>query len=209
MLLATGFGVFLLAVLIAGDWYQFTSLRDFAAQYGCAVARRRERLEPLPRPLPDHFDPHGFLTLPHGTARLVSQPPIIVIRPSYQLFAMRFRTAWPLKGTVEVTSTDKSLDCTLVKRMPWSSALLTLLWLGVVILGTIAFVIAFARDGGFGTVGGAFVGLGVVGLGFVVLTFGLILVSLAYQLENQRIMQVYEELRQKLCKPDDAQPLKL
>ena len=59
-------------------------------------------------------------------------------------------------------------------------------------------MISFAIDGGFGSLSGALMGVGVVGLGILVLVFGAVLVSLAYRLEDHRLMLVYQELEQAL-----------
>ena len=122
----------------------------------------------------------------------------IVIRPYYQLFSMRFRTAWPLKGTIEVRQEGQEIQLGLVKRMPWTSALVTMLWLALVVLGTLTFVVMFGLDGGFQSAGGILLALGIVALGVLVLAFGLVLLSLAYRLEDHRLMQVYQELQEAL-----------
>ena len=82
-----------------------------------------------------------------------------------------------------------------VKLMPWSSALLTLLWFAVVSIGTLAFVVRFLADDDAFSLGSLLLGLGVTAVGALVLVFGLVTVSLAYRLEDQRLMQVYQELR--------------
>ncbi|MFB3137483.1 MAG: hypothetical protein ACE1ZJ_06175 [Nitrospirales bacterium] len=71
--------------------------------------------------------------------------------------------------------------------------------MAIVSLGTVGFIIAFAINGGFGSASGMLMGLGVVGLGVLVLAFVLVMVSLAYRLEDQRLMQVYQELREALA----------
>lgn len=195
MIVAIVFGLLLFVMLLIGDWYQFTNLRGLSARYGCGISQREEWLENKQADgLNKRFDQNGFLQLPHGMARWFDSQQVIVIRPFYGLFAMRFRTAWPLKGTIDVCSTEQALAFKLVKRMPWSSAILALIWLGLVSLGTLAFLVSFAMDGGFGSAGGLLMGLGVFVIGVLVLAFGLILISLAYKLEDQRLMQVYEEL---------------
>ena len=66
----------------------------------------------------------------------------------------------------------------------------------------------YAMDGGFGTVGGIFWAVGMIALGLLVLAGGIILLAFSYRLENSRLMQVYEELREALgeskqtCRPD-------
>lgn len=191
------FGCVLFLGLVFGDWYQFTSLQRWACRYGFGIARREDRLDaPRPNDVAKPFDPQGVLPLPHGIARWFREEGVIVIRPYYHLFSMRFRTAWPLKGSVEVAQDAQGIRLNLVKRLPWTSALLTMIWLGTVVLGTLAFVVMFGLDGGFQTFGGIGLLLGVVALGVLVLAFGLILLSLAYRLEDQRLMQVYRELQE-------------
>ncbi len=151
-----------------------------------------------PKSLPKQFDSHGLLQLPHGVARFFQEQELILIRPYYQLFSMRFRTAWPLKGTIEVQQVGQELLLELVKRMPWTSALITMLWLALVAIGTLVFVVLFGLDGGFRSFGGVLLGLGIFALGVLVLVFGLVLLSLAYRLEDHRLMQVYQELQDAL-----------
>ncbi len=196
MLLAGIFGGILFVLLIIGDWYQFTSLRPFAAQYGFGIARRCDRLDtPSRQSLLNQFGRHGAIVLPHGVARWFGAQEVISLRPSYQLFSMRFRTAWPLKGTITVQSTGAGVELHLTKRVPWSSGLLTLIWIGLVAIGTLVFLVTFGVDGGFNSASGWALALGIAGLGALVLLFGLILISLAYRLEDSRLMQVYQELQ--------------
>jgi len=181
--------------LIIGDWFQFTTLKSWACRYGCPLAQRKNALASHPGHSLSHmFQKAGTLPLPHGIARWVENRQVIVIRPYYQLFSLRFRTAWPLKGTIDVRSDGDQLLLHLSKRIPWSSAILTLLWLLFVIGGTITFVVLFALDGGLSTVGGFFWVVGMTALGLLVLAGGLILLSFAYRLEDSRLMQVYQEL---------------
>lgn len=196
MLMAGIFGGILFLLLIIGDWYQFTSLRPFSAQYGFGIARRRDRLDTLSRQsLLKRFGKHDTIALPHGVARWFDAQEVISLRPSYQLFSMRFRTAWPLKGTITVNATGAGVELHLIKRVPWSSGLLTLIWLGLVAVGTVIFLATFGLDGGFNSASGSLMALGIAGLGALVLLFGLILISLAYRLEDSRLMQVYQELQ--------------
>ena len=196
MLLAGIFGGILFVLLIIGDWYQFTSLRPFAAQYGFGIASRRDRLDTLTtQSLLERFGKHDTIALPHGVARWFGAQEVISLRPSYQLFSMRFRTAWPLKGTITVQTAGAGVELHLTKRVPWSSGLLTLLWLGLVAIGTLIFLVTFGIDGGFNSASGWALGLGIAGLGALVLLFGLILISLAYRLEDSRLMRVYQELQ--------------
>ncbi len=192
--------------LIIGDWFQFTTLKPWACRYGCPLAKRRDTFSKPKDSFPRLFKTNGMLALPHGVARWVADQQAIVIRPHYQLFSMRFRTAWPLKGTIDYQFDDHQLHIQLSKRIPWSSAVLTALWLLLVIGGTLLFLVMFAFDGGFGTMGGFFFGIGLVALGLLVLAGGLILLSLAYRLEDSRLMQVYQELLVKLGGAAPEQP---
>ena len=196
MIAAAIFGSVLFLALIVGDWFQFTSLQSWASRYGFGIARRQDHLAVSESSrIFKKFNAQGVLQLPHGVARLFTDQNLIVIRPYYQLFSMRFRTAWPLKGTIDIQQEENRLWLALVKRMPWTSALITMIWLGIVAVGTLVFVVLFALDGGFESAGGFFLALGIVALGILVLAFGLILLSLAYRLEDSRLMQVYGELQ--------------
>jgi hypothetical protein len=194
--------IFLFLGLIIGDWFQFTTLKNWACRYGCPLAHRKTTLAfHLTHTLSRVFHKAGTLPLPHGIARWVEDRQVIVIRPYYQLFSLRFRTAWPLKGTVDVRSDGDQLLLHLSKRIPWSSAILTLLWLVFVIGGTLTFVVLFTLDGGLSTVGGFFWVVGMTAMGLLVLAGGLILLSFAYRLEDSRLMQVYQELLDGLAAP--------
>jgi hypothetical protein len=85
-----------------------------------------------------------------------------------------------------------------VKRIPWSSALITLLWFAVVAIGSLAFIATYARDGGFSSLQGTFLGIGLVAGAALVLLTGIVTVILSYRLENDRLTKVYEELREAL-----------
>ena len=198
-MLAGFFGGVLFLLLLIGDWYQFTSLRPIAAQYGFGIARRKDHLEDLHTDtLLKRFGKNGTIELPHGVARWFEDQEAVTLRPYYQLFTMRFRTAWPLKGNIEFNSTDAGVELSLTKRMPWSSGVVTMAWLGFVVIGTVTFLIMFGVDGGFSSAGGLLMAFGVGGLGILVLLFGLIMISLAYRLEDARLMQVYQELQDTL-----------
>jgi len=200
MVLAGFFGAFLVAGLIWGDWLHFTSLTAPSSRYGCGIARVEDRL-PLASlaVVMDRFDRNGLLTLPHGVARCFREEKRIVLRPQYQLFSLKFRTAWPMKGSIELEPEGDATKLTCVKQIPWSSALLTLLWFAVVGVGTVGFTISFLASGGFTSFSGVLMGLGITGLGLLVLAFGLTTVSLAYRLENERLTEVYQELRAALA----------
>ncbi|KXK02040.1 MAG: hypothetical protein UZ03_NOB001002127 [Nitrospira sp. OLB3] len=50
-------------------------------------------------------------------------------------------------------------------------------------------------EGGLASLGGLLLGVGVTGVGLIVVAFGLLTITVAYRIENTRLMQVYEELR--------------
>jgi len=194
MLLPGIFALVLVLALIIGDWFQFTTLKPWACRYGCPLAQHKDSLPKPKASFPRLFKANNTLPLPHGVARWVDERHTIVIRPYYKMFSLRFRTAWPLKGTIDYHFKDDQLQLHLSKRIPWSSAILTSLWLLFVIGGTLAFVTMYAMDGGFGTVGGIFWAVGMIALGLLVLAGGVILLAFSYRLENSRLMQVYDEL---------------
>lgn len=195
MWLAALFGGVLLVALMVGDWVHFTSLTAPASRYGCTVARREDRLPGAAATLAERFDRQGFLALPHGVARLFAEERRILLRPQYRLFSLRFRTAWPIKGSIEFAAEGEATRLLCLKRVPWSSALLTALWFALVGLGTLGFVGAYLADGGLASFTGVVMGIGITALGLMVLAFGLIVVTLAYRLEDQRFSLAYEELR--------------
>lgn len=194
MLLPGIFAILLIIGLILGDWLQFTTLKPWACRYGCPLARRQHSLPAPKDSFPRLFKTKSTISLPHGVARWVAEHQAIVIRPYYEMFSLRFRTAWPLKGTIEYRFQNDQLELHLSKRTPWSSAILTLIWLLFVIGGTLGFVVMYAMDGGFGTMGGIFWAVGMIALGLLVLAGGVILLAFAYRLEDSRLMQVYDEL---------------
>jgi hypothetical protein len=57
-------------------------------------------------------------------------------------------------------------------------------------------------EGGFTTLGGAFLGIGITGLAGMVALFGIVTVTLSYRLEDSRLMQVYDELRAAITPPN-------
>ena len=201
MLLAGVLGITLALALVLGDWLHFTSLTAAASRYGCGIARLDDRLPLTPFTLLiERFDRNGVLHLPHGVARFFLDQRRILLRPQYRLFSLRFRTAWPLNGSIDLEPDGDATRLTCIKRVPWSSALLTLLWFGVVGLGTVGFVIAYLAEGGLTSLGGALMGLGITGLGLLVLAFGVLTVMLAFRLEDHRLTQAYQELRAALTR---------
>ena len=196
MLLAGLFAGAMLLGLIVGDWLYFVRLTPDASRYGCGVARMADRLssQSLNR-LQASVDADGALTLPHGIARYYPDLRQIAVRPQYHLFSMGFRTAWPLKGLIHLTPDGQAVNAVCIKRIPWSSAVITMLWFLLVGLGTTAFMITYGTQGGFDTLTGVMMGAGILGIGLLVLAFGVVTVTLSYRLENGRLAQVYGELK--------------
>ena len=196
MVLAGAFAVFLFIGLVVGDWLYFVRLTADASRYGCGIARGSDQVWFADLDHVVHrFDENGLLALPHGTARFFPDVKRILFRPTYRLFALGFRTAWPLKGSLELAPSDNGYRVLYTKRIPWSSAIITFLWFALVGLGSIGFLISYVIQGGLASLGGALLGVGVMGLGLLVLAFGLVTITMAYRLEDSRLTQVYEELR--------------
>lgn len=196
MLLAGLFAGSLFIALVAADWWQFRRLTPEASRYGCPVARAEETLAIERDRLPSaRFDADGFLRLDHGIARFLPAERRILLRSQSGRAAARCRTAWPLKAAIELDKADGQARLRCVKLMPWSSALLTLLWFAVVGVGTLAFVVRFLAGGEAFSLGSLLLVVGVSGVGLLVFVFGLVTVSLAYRLEDQRLMEAYGELR--------------
>ena len=185
--------------LILGDWFYFMRLTPDASRYGCGIARTHDRFtHTTMKQLADRFDAGGFLTLPHGTARLYQDLNRIVIRQKYRLFALGFRTLWPLKGLISLSPEGDALAVLCRKLTPWSSALLTGIWFVVVAVGMVGAVISLFIEGEMTASGGVVLAFGIIGLGVVFLLSGAITVVFAYRLENSRLMTVYQELREVL-----------
>jgi hypothetical protein len=180
----------------------FIRLTPDAIRYGCRVASNPDQWPGAALAgLGDRFTSEGVLMLPHGVAWYYPQLSQIAIRPRYRLFSRRFRTAWPVKGLIHLSPHDHSLTTLCVKRMPWSSTILTLLWFALVLIGSLTFMVQYAMDGGFASLGGTLTGVAVMALAALVVAFGLVTVALAYRLEDGRLMQVYAELREALQLP--------
>ena len=198
MLLAELLAGGLCVALVAYDWRRFRRLTASDCRYGCPVARADDPFPAGPdHALPARFGPDGLLRLDHGIARLFPDERRVLLHPQSGRGSSRFRTAWPIKGALELRG-DR-WHC--VKLMPWSSAVLTLLWFAIVGIGTLAFVIRFLTEGDSFSLGSLLLVLGVTGVGLLVLAFGLATVSLAYRLEDQRLMEAYRELRAALSEP--------
>lgn len=205
MLAAQIVGVLLFVGLIIWDWIQFNSFATSARSYGCSVAQIEDYVVSADRPTDLLVSSEeGAYRLPHGTARLYRDECLIMLKPHVQSFSIRFRTAWPMKAMIQLESSAKGLHVRGVKKIPWSSALLTLTWFMTVAVGTLGFLITFLVDGGFTSLGGVLLGIGILTLGMFVFGFGLVIVALGYRIENQRLTEAYEELHQMLSK---ASPL--
>jgi hypothetical protein len=196
MIFAGFFAAALCLGLILGDWFYFMRLTPDASRYGCGIARTHDRFtHTTMTQLADRFDAGGMLTLPHGTARFYREVNQIVIRQKYRLFAMGFRTLWPLKGLIALSPEGEAIAVLCRKLTPWSSALLTGIWFVVVVVGMVGAVISLFIEGEMAAPGGMVLAIGIVGLGLVFLLSGAITVVFAYRLENSRLMIVYQELR--------------
>jgi hypothetical protein len=208
MILAGLFAAVLFVGLIVGDWFYFIRLTPDAIRYGCSVARSQDQwARSTLATVRDRFTADGVLILPHGVARFYPDLSQIAIRPQYRLFSMSFRTAWPIKGLVHLSTGDRAMGALCVKRIPWSSALITLVWFLLVSIGSLTFVITYAMEGGFTSLSGVLMGAGIIGIALLVLAFGVVTVVFSYRLENSRLMKVYDELREVLeggPRPDDA-----
>jgi hypothetical protein len=199
MILAGCFAGLLCLGLILGDWLYFVRLTPDASRYGCGIARTQDRFTHTTiKQLADRFDADGLLTLPHGTARFFPDLNQIVIRQKYRLFAMGFRTLWPLKGLISLSPEGNALSVLCRKLTPWSSALLTGIWFALVVVGTVGALIALFLEGEMAAFGGVVLAFGIAGLGLVFLLSGAITVVFAYRLENARLATVYQELREVL-----------
>lgn len=206
MLLAEILGGGLVLALIVYDWRRFSSPTASAVRYGCPVARVADTIAPVPE-LAARFDPNGRLQLDRGSARWFPDERRLLLHPRAGRVSSRFSTAWPLKGMIELEEGDGRARLRCVKLMPWSSAVLTLLWFAIVGVGTLAFIVRFLVDDSAFTIGSLMLVLGIAAVGLLVLMFGLITFSLAYRLEDQRLMLAYEELRGALTgKAPPAQP---
>jgi len=202
MVLAGLFAGLLFIGLIVGDWLYFIRLTPDAIRYGCRVASNPDQWPGTALiTLDDRFTPEGMLMLPHGVAWFYPQLSQIAIRPQYRLFSRRFRTAWPVKGLIHLSPQDHSLNTLCVKRIPWSSTIITLLWFALVLIGSLTFVVQYAMEGGFASLGGTLTGVAIIALAALVLAFGLVTVALAYRLEDGRLMKVYAELRDAIVPP--------
>jgi hypothetical protein len=56
-------------------------------------------------------------------------------------------------------------------------------------------VITYLLQGELDSLGSVLLGIGVTGVGMIVVAFGMLTITVAYRIENTRLMQVYTELR--------------
>jgi hypothetical protein len=189
-------GAVIVVGLIVADWVAFNRTTAAALRYGAALGRHQDTL--LVRR--DLFDANGVMTLPRGWARLFLEEQAILLVPDRARMGFIFRTAWPLKGAVHCAALGEPAPATLIKRMPWSSAVMTALCFLTVAIGLAAYLIAYGLGSGFSSPGGVFLAVAVCGLGLLVLLFQLVVVASAYRLENSRLMAIYEDFRAALLK---------
>src|SRR5881296_3849076 len=187
-------GTAILIGLIVVDWMAFNRQSPGSVRYGMVVGRHEEPLV-VRR---DRFDAEGLLHLPRGWARLVPKHGAVQLLPDRKRFGIAVRTAWPLNGFVHYAALDERAPVSLTKRMPWSSALLTVAWFLTVAGGTLIYLVAYALAGGLSSASGAFLGVALSGLGLLVCLFGLVVVVAAYRLEDKRLMAVFEEFKESL-----------
>jgi hypothetical protein len=129
----------------------------------------------------------------------------IVLRAQQGFLPGRFRTAWPLKATLDFAADGQTAPVLYGKRIPWSSAILTSLWFFTVGAGTVTFVVLYLADGGLASLSTILMGLGILGIGLLVLAFGLVTIAFAYRLENHRLTLAYRDLRAALDLPPGDQ----
>jgi hypothetical protein len=200
MILAGMFAVVLFAALVLGDWLYFSSRSAQAGRYGCRIGGGEDG-KPWP-PMPElarHFGAGDGLRLRHGAAQLFPEAQLILLRSHHGTLPRRFRTAWPMKAALHCApAADGSTTVIYSKRIPWSSAILTVAWFLLVGLGTLAFALMYFSGGGLASLSAFLMGLGILGIGLLVLAFGLVTIAFAYRLENHRLTQAYDELRQTL-----------
>lgn len=184
-------GAVILLGLIVADWKAFSRRTPAAIRHGVAIERTEETLAVRA----GRFNADGVLPLPRGWARLCPDQRTILLHPDLARFGITFRTAWPLNGFVQYADLDQPGPATLIKRMPWSSAVLTAVWFLTVAGGTLAYVVSYAMDGGLSSAGGAFLAVALSGLGLLVCLFGLLIVVVAYRIESKRLLALYEEFK--------------
>lgn len=188
-------GSVIVLILIVADWRAFRRDSAKGIRYGVPIGRQQDILV-VRRNL---FNADGILPLPRGAARLFPEQRAILLLPDKRQLGMTVRTVWPLNGSVHCGALEEPAPATLIKRMPWSSVLLTALWFLTVAVGMLVYVASYALAGGFSSVGGAFLAVTLCGLGLLVLLFGMVVVVAGYRMEDKRLMAVYEEFKAALA----------
>lgn len=207
MLAAGAFATLLVIGFIVLDWWYFNRPESQAMRYGCPIGALTLEADMLPdRAWAASEGASHVLSLAHGWALWFAMGDRVLLKPDCRRFASRFRTAWPVKGSVEVQQEDghRRLVCT--KRIPWSSAVITLVWFVLVTGGTLAFLVSFLREGGLASMGSVVLAVGVLAMGLLVVSFGAVTVAMAYRIENGRLMQVWDEWQQALVNRAQATP---
>lgn len=184
-------GSVIVVALIVEDWRAFRRGTAKVIRYGAPIGREPDTLV-LRRNL---FDADGVLALPRGVARLFPEQRAILLLPDKQKLGMTVRTVWPLNGAVHYTALEEPAQATLVKRMPWSSALFTALWFLTVVVGLLVYLVSYGSAGGFSSFAGTFLAVALSGLAVLAVLFGMVVVVAGYRLENKRLMAIYEEFK--------------
>lgn len=167
MIAAGLFAACLIVGFVVLDWWYFGRPERQSMMYGCPIGSMTVELTaPSSDALAAHFGPNGVLPLPHGRALWFPEGGRILLQADCRKFASRFRTAWPLKGSIEVRQNiEGRLTVFCTKRTPWTSAAITLLWFLLVGGGSLGFVMSFGFAGGFASMAGMMLGFGIVALG--------------------------------------------
>ncbi len=195
------FASVLVLLLIVGDWIHFVRLSVDSVCYGCPIGYSKAQVSVPESLFIKKFDANGVLPLTNGVARYFQKDHFILLRPHYRVGAYRFPTAWPLKASVQIESQGEVTQLTLTKRTPWSSALVTLAWFILVGSGTLVFLVTYFLEGGMATLVGLLMGLGITAVGVFVFVFGVIMVSLAHRLEQDRLLKTYQDFERTLSSP--------
>nr|MBI3613441.1 hypothetical protein [Nitrospirota bacterium] len=113
MVLAGFFGTLLFLALVIGDWFYFSSQSAQAGTYGCRIAGAPDQVPwPPLAEIASRFDANGRLRLPNGFAHCFPTERRIVLRSQQGFLPSRFRTAWPLKASLEFTPEGRTTRVT-------------------------------------------------------------------------------------------------
>ena len=69
------------------------------------------------------------------------------------------------------------------------------MWFALISVGLVMFVFSYTKDGGFASLQGVILGVGLVAGAMAVMAIGVVTVIISYRLENSRLTKVYDELR--------------